>query len=163
MRPSDSAWEEALKTAPWQRGKRDNAALVGPRECRVHKHKKGWRQPFSFILTSYDFLSVKTRARLSCLAESALLFSTRVSPSRDPNLVLGGLRVPAPERSHSTSFWKQLHCFSHRIMLPPPRQRSLSGEYAIIEERNSGRGGTSWDFSPGVCEGINPSIVESLG
>ena len=47
-----------------------------------------------FDLFIYVFFFGHFYARLSCLAKSAVLFSTRVFPSGNPTLTHGGIRVP---------------------------------------------------------------------
>ena len=103
------------------RGQVDGAAYVEPKgpsgQCSscgpkgllwfqgllgFHKNKKGMRAAIEIIHSFRKFLLVIfISVRFSYLSKFAVLLNTWVSPSGDPNIILGGLRVPTQKRSYT--------------------------------------------------------------
>ena len=88
-----------------------------------------------------------------------VLFSTRVSPSGDPNLSLRGLRVPAQVRSFTISFQSR----ERRVIIQELHNSSSNvvtqRDYAVLEEGSSESEGRSRVSVPEKCEGISPSQI----
>ena len=67
-----------------------------------------------------------------------MLFSTRVSPSRDPNLSLGVLRVPAQVRRSTIVFQRRAHCTFSQDHAVAWTVQSLSGITQFVMEAAPG-------------------------